>query len=660
MGIAGITGLVPDRALPDGWHAAGADLRARGGELRAASRWPSWSGRSADAAAARLRVIADDLDVTGAAVGVVAVVVEAHVAALALIRATVTAALALARVAGLTVGDDGTLTGPGPATAGPGAVIGPVLRAAVRAVADADGLAARTVTLAVPPPAPVSTAPLALASTSPDPVTAARDTLTARGLDLPVTVLGADGTPAPGGDPGPGARRAVVVGDPDTAATVTTLVSGVGSTGPGGDATAAAWAASLARPGHAVVAWQGYDAPTSLSAAVADAPAVAGGRTLRDFQRSLRARHPRARLTVTGYSYGSVVVGRAAGDRADPLEADGVTLEGSPGVDAASAADLRLHATDGRPEVQVRRLPGDLIRLATGPVPGSTAATRPHRRSGPPGVRRRPPRPAARRLPVVPVGVGRARGLPGPHRPGRRGPRRGRWRRRGHYRGRWRCGWRGLGGHRGSGSGGRGGHRSGRRRHGAGQGQWPGLRRNRTRARSTTAVTVAASATETVVVRPPSSMNVTRPCGRAGPASYTHVRAAGDHAPVRPGRSAGRTRRREDNGTTRVRRNAPGLTTTTSGRTSRTTGNTARWTGTAATARSRHNAVPAGRCRWTHTHASPRARTATATAATGAHTGPGTVDRYSTRVAPRAPRVSGGPGRSPSGPVLRSSSTAST
>ncbi|MEL4155305.1 alpha/beta hydrolase [Corynebacterium bovis] len=368
VGIAGITGLVPDRALPDGWHAAGADLRTRGGELRAASRWPSWSGRSADAAAARLRVIADDLDVTGAAVGVVAVVVEAHVAALALIRATVTAALA--RVAGLTVGDDGTLTGPGPATAGPGAVIGPVLRAAVRAVAAADGLAARTVTLAVPPPAPVSTAPLALASTSPDPVTAARDTLTARGLDLPVTVLGADGTPAPGGDPGPGARRAVVVGDPDTAATLTTLVSGVGSTGPGGDATAAAWAASLARPGHAVVAWQGYDAPTSLSVAVADAPAVAGGRTLREFQRSLRARHPRARLSVTGYSYGSVVVGRAAGDRADPLEADGVPLEGSPGVDAASAADLRLHATDGRPEVQVRRLPGDLIRLATGPVAG--------------------------------------------------------------------------------------------------------------------------------------------------------------------------------------------------------------------------------------------------------------------------------------------------
>ncbi|MEK0373141.1 alpha/beta hydrolase [Corynebacterium mastitidis] len=155
----------------------------------------------------------------------------------------------------------------------------------------------------------------------------------------------------------------VAFGDLDSAASVTTFVAGTGSS------EAAGWPAQLERgrtiaqaTGGAAVVWLGYRAPGTLPQAIAATPAKAGEEALRRFQRDLAARNPAQRRVVLGYSYGSVVVGRAA---STGLLADAVVLMGSPGVPVGHASEFRLHGSQpgSRGSVHALTATGDLIDL---------------------------------------------------------------------------------------------------------------------------------------------------------------------------------------------------------------------------------------------------------------------------------------------------------
>ena len=90
-----------------------------------------------------------------------------------------------------------------------------------------------------------------------------------------------------------------------------------------------------------VVAWLGYDTPNLLQVA-GDGKAKQGAGELISFTRGVRVTASlRQRLTVIGHSYGTLVVGLAA--RQAPI-ADGVVLLASPGVEASSAAQLKVPA----------------------------------------------------------------------------------------------------------------------------------------------------------------------------------------------------------------------------------------------------------------------------------------------------------------------------
>ena len=159
--------------------------------------------------------------------------------------------------------------------------------------------------------------------------------------------------------------RLVVLVDPEgigtQAAQVTTFVGGVGSSEPASWPSSLERARSLAKAtGGPAVAWIGYSAPPSLPYAAHEEPARRGAAELTRFQRSLGQRFPRAQRIVVGYSYGSVVVGKAA--REAPVGED-VVLVGSPGASAAHAHELHgrvWSATNAQ----------DPIAIATGPLGG--------------------------------------------------------------------------------------------------------------------------------------------------------------------------------------------------------------------------------------------------------------------------------------------------
>ncbi|KQB83273.1 alpha/beta hydrolase [Corynebacterium oculi] len=160
---------------------------------------------------------------------------------------------------------------------------------------------------------------------------------------------------------------AVVFGDLDSAHSVTTFVAGVGSS------DASSWPTHLERgrsiaqaTGGAAVTWLGYQAPSALPHAIATAPAHAGARELQRFQRDLAARNPTQRRVVLGYSYGSVVVGRAA---TTGLLADAVVLMGSPGVPLSHASEFQLRGS-GHGSVHALTAKGDLIDLTATPRGG--------------------------------------------------------------------------------------------------------------------------------------------------------------------------------------------------------------------------------------------------------------------------------------------------
>lgn len=134
------------------------------------------------------------------------------------------------------------------------------------------------------------------------------------------------------------------IGDIDTADSVTTVVSGVGSS------EQERWPGKIQRirtiaqaTGGAGVLWLGYRAPDNVVSGIAADPAERGGRDLREFQEALAERDPRQHRTVIGHSYGSVVLGAAASPSDGPgLAADTAVLLGSPGVGVSRASQLQL------------------------------------------------------------------------------------------------------------------------------------------------------------------------------------------------------------------------------------------------------------------------------------------------------------------------------
>jgi hypothetical protein len=94
----------------------------------------------------------------------------------------------------------------------------------------------------------------------------------------------------------------------------------------------------------AVVAWLGYDSPSTLSTDVLfDDTADHAARALRGFLDDVHRVNGKARIALLGHSYGSVVLGRAVPSLAG-LPVDEVALYGSPGTTRGSVADLKTGA----------------------------------------------------------------------------------------------------------------------------------------------------------------------------------------------------------------------------------------------------------------------------------------------------------------------------
>ena len=120
----------------------------------------------------------------------------------------------------------------------------------------------------------------------------------------------------------------------------------------GGGARALDRQALQAAPGSrlAVIAWLGYDSPSTLSTNVlSDDTANDGARALRSFLGDVHRVNGNARIALLGHSYGSVVLGRAI-PHLGGLPVDEVALYGSPGTTRRSVADLktRAHVWAGR------------------------------------------------------------------------------------------------------------------------------------------------------------------------------------------------------------------------------------------------------------------------------------------------------------------------
>lgn len=144
-------------------------------------------------------------------------------------------------------------------------------------------------------------------------------------------------------------------GDIDSAATINTVITGVGSS--------RNWDryADRIEDMHnsvgtdATVLWFGYNAPPNIPSGLAQNPAATAGVHLHAFQDTLRTRNPDAHLTILGHSYGSVVAGQAAVHGL--LAADTVIFAGSPGVPAEMQFDTPT------PRLVSALSSGDLISL---------------------------------------------------------------------------------------------------------------------------------------------------------------------------------------------------------------------------------------------------------------------------------------------------------
>lgn len=161
-------------------------------------------------------------------------------------------------------------------------------------------------------------------------------------------------------DPTGDGTAIVALGNPDTAANVSTVVPGANSrlATIGDDigraenlrvAAGNAAADSTTYGQTSVIAWVGYDAPNTADANW-DAAAVEAAPKLDRFEDGLRATHigPDAHQTIIAHSYGTVVTGIAA--HRYGLDVDDVALVASPGIPVDHVSHLRL---DGVPPDQV-------------------------------------------------------------------------------------------------------------------------------------------------------------------------------------------------------------------------------------------------------------------------------------------------------------------
>ncbi|MFC5750197.1 alpha/beta hydrolase [Actinomadura rugatobispora] len=135
----------------------------------------------------------------------------------------------------------------------------------------------------------------------------------------------------------------------------------------GGGARSLHRQAAAAAPGTrlAVVAWLGYDSPSTRSPAVlTDGRAADGARELTRFVGELHRVNGRAEVALLCHSYGSVVCGKAAPRLArQRLPVDEVALYGSPGVAAASAAALCCAGLASGARIWAGRSSGDWTRF---------------------------------------------------------------------------------------------------------------------------------------------------------------------------------------------------------------------------------------------------------------------------------------------------------
>ncbi|AKK11944.1 alpha/beta hydrolase [Corynebacterium uterequi] len=154
-----------------------------------------------------------------------------------------------------------------------------------------------------------------------------------------------------------------VVGDLESADTVTTFIAGVGSAKPqdwDGHVNKTRDLSHALGPRSAGVVWLGYRAPKTVLWGMQREPAKVGGHELARFQRELADRYPEQRRIVVGHSYGTDVASRAA---LSGLYADDLVLIGSPGVPAKDVTEFRLYSD--APRVHAVTSEGDAIGLAT-------------------------------------------------------------------------------------------------------------------------------------------------------------------------------------------------------------------------------------------------------------------------------------------------------
>lgn len=384
-------------AVAGRWSATARDLESTGTELREHGKLVGWTGTASEAMRHRIDSSANRLLAVTVTARWVGTVLGHHATVLSQVRSQVAPVLALARRTGMQVSPGGTVTPPVPlpplsalaaawslvlhacrtfATAldeAAAAVIAalcsvreaPPVSAVDRGTPDARGAAAEFIADSAATSAAV-TMPSGLTTPLDDSreaalrtaVVAARQELALRGLDpnaVGVTVEQIDG------------EAVVVVGDIRTADKITTLVSGVGSSADGALVGSAGGAGRIAGAGHAVVAWHGYNAPGNVGHGMNPAYAGAGAPALRRVQSTLRNRSVEgAELQIVAHSYGTTLVGAAARDQSNPLDADTVHLLGSPGTGVQRADQMHVGAPDGGAEIHSWRAPGDLIGATTG------------------------------------------------------------------------------------------------------------------------------------------------------------------------------------------------------------------------------------------------------------------------------------------------------
>jgi hypothetical protein len=387
------------RDAASSWSRGDEQLRQVSDNLRTIGDFESWRGQSANAMRHRVDSSANRVFAAALAAQGTSLALHTQATFVASVQALVRPTMAAVTAAKMTVAPDGTVH-PGLLGLLPGSPVAALAVGATAAFKAAMSFLTTTDTAAAgainglcavdtpPSPTPVTISPDAAAELVADPtamaedvtipaplqrtmstaeqdkirqaVVEARTQLALRGIEpgqVEVTVQELNG------------QAVVVAGDLAAADTVTTLVSGVGSSEAGRVVGTSSTAGRIAGPGNAVIAWHGYQAPTNALSGADPTHARYGAPALQGLQSTLREKTGGAAdLQIVAHSYGSTLLGHAAAEESAPLEADVVHLVGSPGTGHARADDLQLRTRNGSGDAEIHawRSPGDMIRLAEG------------------------------------------------------------------------------------------------------------------------------------------------------------------------------------------------------------------------------------------------------------------------------------------------------